>query len=161
MLGLLTIAVFVLVSAATALFAARSRTSRARALDRLSARSAAPAAALPSPALLWRELVSRIGAVLPAAPRDLPRVKRRLVRAGFRNPAAAGFLQGARLVASVLLGIAGTGGGAALGRSHRQAPDGHRRRCRVRIHGPQPVCFAAHRAAASMPSSGGCRTRST
>jgi tight adherence protein C len=116
-LGLLTIAVFLLVSASTALFAVRSRTWRARALERLSTRSAPPAAALPSPSLLWRGLVSRIGAVLPAAPRDLPRVKRRLVRAGFRNPAAPGFLQGARLVASVLMGI-----GALAAAIHGGAP---------------------------------------
>ena len=37
----------------------------------------------------------------PAAARDLPRLKRRLVSAGFRKPSAAGYFQGARLVATV------------------------------------------------------------
>jgi tight adherence protein C len=105
-LGLLTVAVFVLVSAATALIATRSRWSRTRVLARLASSGAAAVSALPSQALLWRELVKRIGAVLPAAPKDLPQVKRRLVRAGFRNPAAARFLQGTRLAASVCLGLA-------------------------------------------------------
>ncbi len=107
MVGLLTVAVFVLVSGATALIATRSRSSRGRALARLASGGAAPAAALPSNTLLWRELVKRIGAALPASPRDLPRVRRRLVRAGLRNPAAARILQGARLSAAVFLGLAG------------------------------------------------------
>jgi tight adherence protein C len=55
--------------------------------------------------MLWRELVGRIVAVLPASPKDLPRLKRRLLRAGFRNPAAAKYLQGARLAASPVLGL--------------------------------------------------------
>ena len=42
-----------------------------------------------------------IGAYLPASSKDLPRLKRRLVRAGIRNPIAPRILQGARAVATV------------------------------------------------------------
>jgi tight adherence protein C len=105
-LWILTIGVFVLVSGATALIATQRRPSRARALDRL-ARRGSPAAALPSPALIWRELVNRIGGVLPAAPKDLPQIKRRLVRAGFRNPSAPRVLQAARVAGSCGLGLLG------------------------------------------------------
>ena len=60
MLELLTLALFLLVAAGTAWTALRSGVWRARAVHRLTPIAPA-AAALPSPALLWRELVSRIG----------------------------------------------------------------------------------------------------
>jgi tight adherence protein C len=67
---------------------------------------------------LWRELLSRIGSAVPASSRDLPRLKRRLIRAGFRNPNAARYFQGIRLVATLVLGAASLAGalrsGAAL-----------------------------------------------
>lgn len=102
---MLAMAVFVLVSSATLLIASRARSSRARALGRLAARSAGPGLTLPSPALLYRELVNRIGTIVPAAPKDLPQLKRRLVRAGFRNPAAVRYLQATRLVGATGLGL--------------------------------------------------------
>jgi tight adherence protein C len=39
---------------------------------------------------------------VPASARDLPRLKRRLIRAGFRNPNAARYFQGIRLVTPLL-----------------------------------------------------------
>jgi tight adherence protein C len=55
---------------------------------------------------MWRELVSRIGTAVPASARALPQLKRRLIRAGFRNPNAARNFQGIRLVTTVLFGSA-------------------------------------------------------
>jgi tight adherence protein C len=98
--------VFVLVAGLTALLALAGRSSRARALERLALPGGAASAAVPSPALLWRELVNRIGGALPAQSKDLPRLRRRLVRAGFRHAEAARFLQGARLLCGAGLGIA-------------------------------------------------------
>ena len=60
--------------------------------------SGAPAGAHAVPGPVWRELVSRIGTAVPASARDLPRLKRRLIRAGFRNPNAARYFQGIRPV---------------------------------------------------------------
>ncbi len=104
MIGMFTVVVFLLAGAAPLLFAWRAWSWRARALGRLSPR-AAPVLAAPSTAMLWRELVGRIGAMLPASPKDLPRLKRRLLRAGFRHPGAAGWLQGARLAGAAALGV--------------------------------------------------------
>lgn len=106
MLGVLTAAVFLLVSLATAFAATRSRSDRVRALERLASRPSASTPVLPSPAMLWRELVKRVGTALPAAPKDLPQVKRRMMRAGFRNPSAARMLQGARTAGAAVLGLA-------------------------------------------------------
>ena len=70
---------------------------RSRGVDRLAPAQAAGPEFLPSPAFIWRELVSRIGSAVPASARALPQLKRRLVRAGFRNPNAARYFQGIRL----------------------------------------------------------------
>lgn len=99
---------FVLVAAGTALALLRGSSWRARALARLAKPTAAPASpASVSPALVWREVVNRIGASVPASPRDLPRLKRQLIRGGFRDPGALRIFQGLRAVAAVALGLAG------------------------------------------------------
>jgi len=60
---------------------------------------------LPSPWLVWRELVARIGSVVPASSKDLPLLKRRLMRAGMRHPNASRYFNGARALTTV--GLAG------------------------------------------------------
>src|SRR5437764_14166939 len=87
--------VFVLVMAGTLVAARRAFTWRSRALERLAPKPAAAALAVPSPAMVWRELVDRLGSAVAAAAKDLPRLKRRVVRAGFGEQAAARGFQGA------------------------------------------------------------------
>lgn len=98
--------VFVLVAAGTAAAGLRATGWRSRALARLAPRQAAPAPSMPSPAMAWRELVKRIGSSVPASARDLTRMKRRLIRAGFRDPGAARVFQGARAFLAALFGLA-------------------------------------------------------
>jgi len=99
-----TIAVFVLVAGGTlALLLARSGW-RMRALRRLVDKPVRTQPKIYSQALIWRELVSRIGSVLPASPKDLPRLKRRLIRAGYRHPSAPRYFQGIRTVTTVVGG---------------------------------------------------------
>jgi tight adherence protein C len=62
---------------------------------------------VPAPSLIWHQLVNWIGNVVPASPKDLPLLKRRLERAGFRDPEAARIFNGAKIVSGVLLGLAG------------------------------------------------------
>ena len=99
-------AVFVLVAIGTAALLLNLTALRARSLKRLAAapRPLAPAF-LPSPALIWRELVSRIGSAIPPPSKDLPQLKRRLVRAGWRSPHATMYFQGARAVAAAIFGV--------------------------------------------------------
>ncbi len=104
MLGLLTATLFLLVAAGTAWLGLRAIAWNKRRIHRLSPVSGAPAGHMPSPALMWRELVNRIGTAVPASGRDLPRLKRRLIRAGYRNPNAARNFQGIRPVTTVLFG---------------------------------------------------------
>jgi len=102
-----TVAVFLLVALGT-ICAGAWAGRRTRPIDRLAPKSArAPSFVHISPALFWRELVERIGAVVPASPRDLPLLKRRLLRAGMRRPDAARQFQMVRAVATVLCGALG------------------------------------------------------
>ncbi len=103
MLELATLLVFVAVAAMTAFLGLRVSNWRSRALERIAPRPQIVSPFLPSPSLIWHELVSRIGSFVPASSKDLPRLKRRLVRAGFRNPAAVRFFHGARAVSTVVL----------------------------------------------------------
>src|ERR1039458_9499251 len=105
---------FFLVAGGTAWAGLRAGALRARGVERLTPVPGPAADLLPSSAHLWRELVSRLGSVVPASARDLPRLKRRLVRAGFRSLNAARYFQGARLVTTVVMAA---GVAAALGYS--------------------------------------------
>jgi tight adherence protein C len=110
MLEMLSVILFLLVAGGTAWAGFRAGAWRARSLHRLAPMRAPAARMLPTPTLRWRELVSRIGSVVPTAAKDLPRLKRRLIRAGIRNPNAPRYFQGIRLVTTLLFGI-----GALLG----------------------------------------------
>ena len=106
MLTLLTAILFVLVAGCTLLLGLYWDARRVRALDRLAAPERRRARVIPSGVRLWRGLVSRLGAALPLSPRALPLLKRRLVSAGWRDPEAPGYFQGARSVLAVLFGLA-------------------------------------------------------
>jgi tight adherence protein C len=54
------------------------------------------------PSLLFRDMVKKLGTLIPASPKDVSVMQRRLIRAGFRGPHALRYLYGAK----ALLGIA-------------------------------------------------------
>ena len=106
MLEILTVALFLLVACGTAWAGLRAGAWRALGVRRLAPLPEREADVRVSPRLFWRDLVSRLGSAVPAPARDLPRLKRRLIRAGFRNPNAARNFQGIRLVATIALAVA-------------------------------------------------------
>src|SRR5215218_2360810 len=57
------------------------------------------------PSLAFRELLQKLGDVLPASPKDVTVMQRRLIRAGLRGPHALKILYGAKLALVVLLPI--------------------------------------------------------
>ena len=107
MLLLSTLAVFLAVAGVTIWVSFRMWDWRVRAADRISPRPAAAIPLLPSPSLIWRDLVKRMGFFVPASPKDLPRLKRWLVRAGFRNPAAYRVFYGARALSILVFAPVG------------------------------------------------------
>src|SRR5271154_50786 len=63
----------------------------------------APDAAPVHPSLLFHDLVKRLGTLVPASPKDVTVMQRRLIRAGYRNPNALKILYGAKAICAVLL----------------------------------------------------------
>jgi tight adherence protein C len=113
--GLLIALIFVSIAAVTAFIGMNLWNWRARAIDRIAAPTEIITPFLPSPSLVWQELVKRIGTHVPAASKDLPLLRRRLVRAGFRFPEAARYFHGTRAVITVVLALAGLGMGLHSG----------------------------------------------
>ena len=102
MLEILTAVLFVLVLAGSMVLGLRHGAARARALERLTGERKLVMPVIPSVATIWRNLVNRIGSAIPASAKDLPGLKKRLVRAGIRSPGAVRLFQGARAVAMVV-----------------------------------------------------------
>jgi tight adherence protein C len=57
------------------------------------------------PSLLFHDLVKRLGNMVPASPKDVTVMQRRLIRAGYRNPNALKVLYGAKAIFAVLLPV--------------------------------------------------------
>jgi len=55
------------------------------------------------PSLIFHDLVKRLGALVPASPKDVTVMQRRLIRAGYRNQNALKILYGAKAVFGVLV----------------------------------------------------------
>ena len=54
------------------------------------------------PSLIFHDIVKRLGALVPASPKDVTVMQRRLIRAGYRNPNALKILYGAKASLGVL-----------------------------------------------------------
>jgi tight adherence protein C len=104
---LFTALIFVSIAAVTAFIGMRLWNWRGRAIERIAPSTETVTPFLPSPNLIWRELVARIGTHVPASSKDLPLLRRRLVRAGIRNPKTVRLFHGTRAVLTVLFTLAG------------------------------------------------------
>lgn len=104
---LLALLLFLLVAGVLMLAGARFWAKPKAAIERVTGLDV-PAMQKPPrhPSLVLRDLLARIGSVLPASPKDVTVMQRRLIRAGYRNPGALKNLYGAKLVLSVLLPVA-------------------------------------------------------
>ncbi len=61
------------------------------------------------PSLAFRELLKKLGNLVPASPKDTTIMQRRLIRAGFRNPNALKVLYGAKFVMAILVPVVAIG----------------------------------------------------
>jgi hypothetical protein len=57
------------------------------------------------PSLMFHDLVKRLGALVPASPKDVTVMQRRLIRAGYRSATALKALYGAKAIFGVLLPV--------------------------------------------------------
>src|SRR5713101_9089192 len=74
------------------------------AIDRVTASAADPQSQeIAHPSLAFRDLLKKLGTLVPASPKDTTVMQRRLIRAGYRNPNALKILYGAKAVFGVLV----------------------------------------------------------
>ena len=57
------------------------------------------------PSLIFRDVLQKLGNLIPASPKDVTVMQRRMIRAGIRNPAALKYLYGAKLVLAVAMPV--------------------------------------------------------
>src|SRR5713226_3268411 len=100
-----TLAVFALIVGIVAMLGTQLWVRPKAAIDRVTA-AAVEAPAVSHPSLAWRELVRKLGTLVPSAPKDSTVMLRRLMRAGFRGPNALKMLYGSKVVLAVLLPLA-------------------------------------------------------
>jgi tight adherence protein C len=55
------------------------------------------------PSLVFREVVKKLGDLIPASPKDVSVMQRRLIRAGIRTPSALKYLYGAKVAGGITL----------------------------------------------------------
>src|SRR5436190_7079302 len=76
------------------------------AIDRVTAAAGDPQAQdIAHPSLAFRDLLKKLGTLVPQSPKDTTIMQRRLIRAGFRNPNALKLLYGSKFVLAVLVPI--------------------------------------------------------
>src|SRR5246127_5713812 len=76
------------------------------AIDRVTASAADPQAhEVAHPSLAFRDLLKKLGTLVPASPKDTTIMQRRLIRAGFRNPNALKVLYGAKFMMALLIPV--------------------------------------------------------
>ena len=73
------------------------------AMERVAGGGVENDAAPVHPSLIFHDIVKRLGTLVPASPKDVTVMQRRLIRAGYRNPNALKVLYGAKAVFAVVL----------------------------------------------------------
>src|SRR5438876_6859172 len=80
------------------------------AIDRVTGSAADPQAhEVAHPSLAFRDLLKKLGTLVPASPKDTTIMQKRLIRAGFRTPNALKVLYGAKLAMAILIPLVSVG----------------------------------------------------
>jgi tight adherence protein C len=103
---LLTIVIFASIMAIVTLIGMKFYVRPKEAIERVAGVSVDQPDHMPAhPSLAFRQILQRLGDVLPASPKDVTIMQRRLIRAGFRGPHALKVLYGSKVALTVLLPI--------------------------------------------------------
>jgi len=101
---LAALVVFVLVAAVCAAVGLRLWVRPQEAIERVTNATVAQSEIVPRhPSLALHEFIQKLGNVLPASPKELSAMQRRLVRAGYRGPHALKMLYGSKVFVGALL----------------------------------------------------------
>jgi tight adherence protein C len=106
---LLTIVIFAAVMGMVTLIGMKFYIRPKEAIERVAGIGVEQREHMPAhPSLAFRQLLQRLGDVLPASPKDVTIMQRRLIRAGFRGPHALRILYGSKLALTVILPVLAT-----------------------------------------------------
>ncbi len=102
-----TVVVFLMVALMASLIGMKLWVQPKEAIDRVTGAAIASDEEEPQthPSLVFQEMVKKLGNILPASPRDVGIVRRRLIRAGIRTPNSLKVLYGCKVLFGVLLPI--------------------------------------------------------
>jgi tight adherence protein C len=75
------------------------------AMERVAGTTPGPESAPIHPSLIFHDIVKRLGNLVPASPKDVTVMQRRLIRAGYRNQNALKILYGAKALFAVLIPV--------------------------------------------------------
>ncbi len=103
---LFSFVIFILFAAGISLAGMKLYVKPKEALERVAGTGMNTHDAAPvHPSLLFHDLVKRLGTMVPASPKDVTVMQRRLIRAGYRNPNALKILYGAKAICAVALPV--------------------------------------------------------
>jgi tight adherence protein C len=106
---LLTIVIFAAIMGMVTLIGMKFYIRPKEAIERVAGVGVEQREHMPAhPSLAFRQLLQRLGDVLPASPKDVTIMQRRLIRAGFRGPHALKILYGSKLALTAILPVLAT-----------------------------------------------------
>ena len=107
MMILAAFAIFILVAIAISTIGMRMWVQPKEAIERVTGVSMEiPEVAPKHPSLVFHDLVQRLGNVLPASPKDVSIMQRRLIRSGMRGPNALKIFYGSKVLFGVVVPVA-------------------------------------------------------
>jgi tight adherence protein C len=110
MVLLFSVVLFLLLSLVFAAVGLKAWARPKAAIDRITGVAAGETqVTVRHPSLVFHDLVKKLGAILPASPRDATVMQRRLIRAGFRKPGAIKLLYGSKVLLGALIPMAAAG----------------------------------------------------
>lgn len=98
-------AVFILCAAGMAYAGTKLYVKPKEAIERIAGTNTREESAPIHPSLVFHDIVKRLGNMVPASPKDVTVMQRRLIRAGYRGPNALKILYGAKALFAVLLPV--------------------------------------------------------
>jgi tight adherence protein C len=103
---LLTFLVFFAVAAGVSVLGMKLWIRPKEAIERVTGASYEHEETPVHPSLAFREMVKKLGDVLPASPKDVSVMQKKLIRAGYRGPHALKVLYGSKVILGALLPVA-------------------------------------------------------
>lgn len=101
MVILMSILIFVMVASLLYFFGVKFWVSQKTAVDRVLGYDGPSTEAPRSNALAFKEILQKVGDLVPTSPADLSLVGKRLYQAGFRNPGAVKLFYGVKVMATI------------------------------------------------------------